>query len=40
MAGYRMVTYCRLCKKRLLTSKGEKISHYCKDCLKKFRKED
>lgn len=39
MNDYRMVKYCRLCKKRYLINKGEKIRNYCEDCQKKFVKE-
>jgi hypothetical protein len=34
--NYRLVRYCRLCKKRFLICKGEKISPYCKACQKSF----
>jgi len=40
MIEYTLVKYCRLCKKRFLISRGDKVENYCKDCLKKFRKEE
>jgi len=40
MIEYTLVKYCRLCKKRFLISRTDKKENYCKDCLKKFAKED
>lgn len=40
MVDYRIVKYCRLCKKRYLVNRGEKVNNYCSDCIKKFNKEE
>ncbi len=36
--SYRMVKYCRLCKKRYLVNKGEAKKVYCPECFKKICK--
>ena len=38
MADYKMVKYCRLCKKRFVLKKGDQINNYCKDCQKIIRR--
>jgi uncharacterized CHY-type Zn-finger protein len=35
--SYKLVKYCRSCRKRMVMNKGE-ASNYCKDCQKKFEK--
>ena len=32
MSDYRIVKYCRMCKKRYLVNKGESRKNYCDDC--------
>jgi len=39
MAEYRIVKYCRLCRKRFLVNKGESKKNYCDDCQLKLDKE-
>ena len=38
MVGYRIVQYCKLCKKRYIIEKGEKKSYYCEACKERMRK--
>jgi len=39
MADYKIVKYCRLCKKRFVVNKGESKKRYCDDCQLKIDKE-
>ena len=39
MADYRIIKYCRLCKKRFVVNKGESKKNYCDDCQLKMDKE-
>jgi len=36
---YRIVKYCRLCRKRYLVNKGESKKNYCEECHEKAKKE-
>ncbi len=36
--NYRIVKYCRLCKKRYLVNKGEVKKVYCEGCFDKMFK--
>ncbi len=36
--GYKIIKYCRLCRKRMVLEKGEARQNYCKECQKKFEK--
>lgn len=38
MMSYRIVKYCRACKKRYLVDKGESKKNYCEDCHEKVQK--
>jgi len=35
---YRIVKYCRACKKRYLVNKGESKKNYCEECHVKVKK--
>jgi hypothetical protein len=39
IADYRFVKYCRLCKKRFVVNRGERVNNYCDACIKRFNKE-
>jgi hypothetical protein len=39
MVDYKIVKYCRLCKKRFVVSKGEVRVIYCPECQKKALKQ-
>ncbi|MFH1827651.1 MAG: hypothetical protein ABH824_00145 [Nanoarchaeota archaeon] len=39
MAEYKLVKYCRLCKKRFVVDKSEKRKNYCDTCQAKFSNE-
>jgi PHP family Zn ribbon phosphoesterase len=39
ISDYRFVKYCRLCNKRFVINRGDKVNSYCDDCIKKFKKE-
>ena len=39
MVDYKIVKYCRSCKKRFLVNKGESKNNFCKDCELSFRTE-
>ncbi|MDD5086968.1 MAG: hypothetical protein PHV16_04410 [Candidatus Nanoarchaeia archaeon] len=39
MVEYRIVKYCRLCKKRFLVNKGESKKNYCDECQLRLEKE-
>lgn len=32
MADYKIVKYCKLCKKRFVVNKGEVKKYYCSNC--------
>ena len=34
MPDYKIVKYCRACKKRFVVSKGESKENYCDECKK------
>jgi len=36
MADYRIVKYCRMCKKRYVVDKGQSKKNYCDDCQKRM----
>jgi hypothetical protein len=36
--SYRIVKYCRACKKRYLVEKGESKKNYCEDCHENVQK--
>jgi len=38
MVDYKIVKYCRLCKKRFVVSKKDAKTNYCEDCLKRIQK--
>jgi len=38
MVDYKIVKYCRLCRKRYVISKGEFKKVYCDECLPKIMK--
>lgn len=38
MAEYKIVKYCRLCKKRFIVNRGESKMYYCDDCQSKVDK--
>ena len=40
ITGYRIVKYCRTCRKRFLVNKGESKKNYCDECEAKFNSED
>ena len=40
MVDYRIVKFCRLCRKRYTVNKGEYAKVYCKDCEPKISKEE
>lgn len=35
---YNVVTYCRLCKKRMVTKRSEQQGRYCDKCYEKVKK--
>jgi hypothetical protein len=37
---YRFVKYCRLCHKRFVVNRGERVNNYCDACIKRFKKEE
>jgi hypothetical protein len=37
MVDYRIVKYCRNCKKRYLVHKGENKKYLCEECYKKMK---
>jgi len=37
MVSYKIIKYCRLCKKRFVVNKGQKKKNYCTDCQEKWR---
>jgi uncharacterized Fe-S radical SAM superfamily protein PflX len=39
MVDYRIVKYCRLCKKRFVVDKSENKKNYCDECQKKLDKD-
>lgn len=39
MVEYKLVKFCRFCKKRMVVDKSESKVNYCNDCQKKFGKE-
>jgi len=39
MAEYKIVKYCRFCKKRFVVNKGESKILFCGDCQVKMDKE-
>jgi hypothetical protein len=39
MIDYKIVKYCRLCKKRFVVNKGESKQNYCDECQSKFDNE-
>jgi len=38
MIDYKIVKYCRVCKKRFVVNKGESKFNYCVDCQKEYEK--
>jgi ribosomal protein L37AE/L43A len=40
MVDYKIVKYCRLCKKRFVVNKGESKIIYCDDCKLKIENQD
>lgn len=38
MVDYKIVKYCRLCKKRFVVSKGESRKNYCDKCQLRIEK--
>lgn len=36
MVDYKIVKYCRMCKKRFVVRKGESKINYCEECQSKF----
>ena len=36
---YKLIKYCRACKVRFVTNKGESNKNYCDSCVKRFEKE-
>ena len=40
ITGYRIVKYCRTCRKRFLVNKGESKKNYCDECEAKFNQEE
>ena len=39
MVDYKIIKYCRLCRKRFVVNKGESKKNYCDDCQLKIDKE-
>jgi hypothetical protein len=39
MVEYRLVKYCRICRKRFIVNKGESKKYYCDECQLKVNKE-
>jgi hypothetical protein len=39
MVDYKIVKYCRSCKKRFVVNKGESKKNFCDNCQVKFNKE-
>jgi hypothetical protein len=39
MADYRIIKYCRMCKKRYIVEKGESKKDYCDECRERFLKQ-
>jgi hypothetical protein len=39
MADYKIVKYCRMCRKRFVVNKTESKQYYCDDCQSKVDKE-
>lgn len=40
MTTYKIVKYCRMCRKRFTVLSGRPAMYYCDECLKKLRKKD
>lgn len=40
MIDYKIVKYCRLCKRRFVVAKGESKKIYCKDCQVRVDREN
>jgi len=38
MVDYKIVKYCKMCKKRFVVNKGEQRKYYCDICQKKYDK--
>lgn len=38
MADYKIVKYCKICKKRFVVNKNESKQYYCDDCQSKVNK--
>ena len=38
MVNYRIVKYCRLCKKRFVVDKSDSKINYCSDCQTRMDK--
>lgn len=39
MVEYRIVKYCRFCKKRMLLEKGDTKKYYCDKCQARIKKD-
>ncbi|MFO8015612.1 MAG: hypothetical protein R6U32_00760 [Candidatus Woesearchaeota archaeon] len=39
MAGYRIVKYCKLCKRRMLLEKGDNRRYYCDECQARINRD-
>jgi len=37
MAGYKIIKFCRMCRKKFIVNKGESKIIYCEDCDKKVK---
>jgi len=40
VTGYKMIKFCRLCKKKFFAFKGEYKKNYCDECQAKFDQEN
>ena len=36
MAEYKIIKYCRMCRKRFVVNKGESKKNYCDECVIKL----
>ena len=40
MVAYKIVKFCRACRKRYVVDKGESKKNYCDECQAKYEKEE
>ena len=40
MVEYKIVKYCRLCRKRMVVPKGEARKNYCDACIKRMNSQN